>query len=241
LGLEESEEEIIIDDLPIDDLVLKEDENGNKPFVGGFILLGFPETEEHVNRLKAHGIDFDSVVYLADTNEEDPGVELRKRTQDDATYDFDFEAEVATKHLAVAREFINEDIVKEVSANGTVDECFIRIRAQIDPFFLQADNPDDVRTSADVDEDARKIKRGDFADYCPVTFVKDQWLVKGNPEQEVIVGGKAHFFAGEKELEEFKFNPHAFMINDSKQLPLQPPLPKIMLCGLKGSGVTTQI
>lgn len=46
LGLEESEEEIIIDDLPIDDLVLKEDENGNKPYVGGFILLGFPETEE---------------------------------------------------------------------------------------------------------------------------------------------------------------------------------------------------
>jgi hypothetical protein len=46
LGLEESEEEIIIEDLPIDDLVLKPNEDGTLPFVGGFILLGFPETEE---------------------------------------------------------------------------------------------------------------------------------------------------------------------------------------------------
>ena len=64
LGLEESEEEIIIDDLPIDDLVLKPNEDGTLPYVGGFILLGFPETEEQVNRIKSHGIDFDSVVYL---------------------------------------------------------------------------------------------------------------------------------------------------------------------------------
>ncbi len=47
LGIEESEEEpIIIEDLSIDQLVLKVDEQtGKAPFVGGFILIGFPETE----------------------------------------------------------------------------------------------------------------------------------------------------------------------------------------------------
>ena len=220
LGLEESEEEIIIDDLPIDDLVLKEDENGKRPYVGGFILMGFPETEEQVAKLKEHGIDFDSVVYLADTNEEEPGAELRKRMLSDATYDFDFETEVSTKQLAVAKEFINEEIVKEISANGSIEDAFIRIRADVDPFFLQPDNVDDVRTTADVEDEGRKIQRGNFADYCPVTFVKDGWLVKGNPEQEVIVRGKAHFFAGEKEAEEFKFNPEKFMIADANKLPL---------------------
>jgi hypothetical protein len=47
LGLEESEEEIKVDDLSIEELVLQTDENGKLPHVGGFILLGFPHTEVH--------------------------------------------------------------------------------------------------------------------------------------------------------------------------------------------------
>ena len=73
MGIEDSEEEpIVIEDLSIDQLVLKEDEEtGKVPFVGGFILIGFPETEEHINKLKAHGIEFDSIIYLNDANIED--------------------------------------------------------------------------------------------------------------------------------------------------------------------------
>lgn len=48
LGLDESEEEtVILEDLSIDQLVLKHDEvTGKAPFVGGFILVGFPETQD---------------------------------------------------------------------------------------------------------------------------------------------------------------------------------------------------
>jgi len=48
LGLENEDEEIIIiEDLPVDELALKIDEETDKaPFVGGFIMIGFPETEE---------------------------------------------------------------------------------------------------------------------------------------------------------------------------------------------------
>lgn len=75
--------------------MLKEDEEtGKTPFVGGFILIGFPESEEHLNRLKAHGIEFDSVLYLSDGNDEnEPGNDIRKRMKDVELYDFDFEFE----------------------------------------------------------------------------------------------------------------------------------------------------
>lgn len=82
MGLEHEEEEIIfIDDLSIDQLALKiDEETGKAPFIGGFILIGFPESEEQINKLKEHGIDFDRILYLTDTNEEEPGVEIKART-----------------------------------------------------------------------------------------------------------------------------------------------------------------
>ena len=75
LGLEESEEEEAkADDLSIDDLVLAVDENtGKAPFVGGFILLGFPQSELHATKLKEHGIEFDRILHLNDPSEENAG------------------------------------------------------------------------------------------------------------------------------------------------------------------------
>jgi adenylate/nucleoside-diphosphate kinase len=61
------------------------------------------------------------------------------------------------------------------------------------------------------DED-KKLPKGDFGDYCPVTYVRDNWLVLGNPEFEVIVNGKTYLLAGEKEAEEFKFDPKKYLI-----------------------------
>jgi hypothetical protein len=66
--------------LSIDELVLKgEEETGKLPLVGGFILIGYPETEEHINKLKAHGIEFDRIIYLNDTSEEEPGAIIKQR------------------------------------------------------------------------------------------------------------------------------------------------------------------
>jgi hypothetical protein len=97
LGLDESEEEtVIIEDLSIDQIVLKTDEvTGKGPLVGGFILLGFPETQDHIEKLKMHGIEFDKIIYLNDTNEENPGEEIRRRNEGVELYDFDQENEIA--------------------------------------------------------------------------------------------------------------------------------------------------
>lgn len=44
-----------------------------------------------------------------------------------------------------------------------------------------------------------------------MTYINENWLVRGNPEKEATVYGKTHIFADDKELEEFKFNPAKFL------------------------------
>jgi adenylate/nucleoside-diphosphate kinase len=115
------------------------------------------------------------------------------------------------------------------------------VRNEIDPFYLKADVPDDVRTTADLGEDDRSLPKGDFGDFCPVTYVTDNWLVKGSSENEVTVFGKTYWFAGEKEADLFKLNPTKYLLTKDgrSELPLTPPPPKIMIVGTKGAGVTT--
>ena len=57
--------------MSIDDLVLRVEEGKAAPFVGGFILLGFPQTEVHMTKLKEHGVEFDRILSLADQKEEE--------------------------------------------------------------------------------------------------------------------------------------------------------------------------
>ena len=120
MGIEESEEEpVIIEDLSIDQLVLKvNDETGKAPFVGGFILIGFPETEVQIQKLKEHGLEFDRIIYLNDTNEEEPGAEIKKRMAEVELYDWDWEVENSQKILNLAKENLGEEIVREISCNG---------------------------------------------------------------------------------------------------------------------------
>jgi len=51
LGLQESEEEKIIEDVPIERIILEADEDGKLPKVDRFILIGFPQTETHCQKL----------------------------------------------------------------------------------------------------------------------------------------------------------------------------------------------
>lgn len=254
LGLEESEEEIKIDDLPIDQLIPALDENEKMPFIGKFILVGFPQTEQHCEKLKEYGLHFDKVIFLNDTSEEEAGKKIAERfATADIAYDWEVENAKAQAQLAIIKEHISEEIVNEIDCTGSQDDVWIKIRTSIDPFFTLADDPENVRVSADNPEPEaddiegleqwKPLPRSDFGNYCPVTYVNQGWLMKGNPEFESTVHGKTFLFAGEKEQEEFKFNPTKFLLTATGKatLPLQCPAPKIMIVGNKGSGVTTQI
>ena len=123
--------------------------------------------------------------------------------------------------LTAAKEFIGEDLIKEISCLGTALEVIIKIRTEIDPFFLLPDNPEDNRTTADdvnIEDDDSEVAtkwlpKSDYGDYCPVTYVNANFLVKGSQEFESTVHGKTYWFAGEKEHEDFKFNPAKFLTN----------------------------
>lgn len=208
-----------------------------------------------MEKLKEYGFGFDRLLYLTCLNEEEPGKELIKRnTRPDALkYDWEVEDEAAKKILTVAQEIMTtedkpgEEKVIKIDCNGSPDDVFIKIRTAIDPFFLKPDNLDDVIVSADMEEDddgnKKRLPRSDFGDYCPVTFVEEGYMVKGDPEKESLVFGKTYLFAGEKEQERFNRDPVKYMValTGKAQLPLQPPAPKILIIGNKGSGVTTQI
>lgn len=59
-------------------------------------MLGFPETEEQMLKLKSHGIEFDRIIFLNDTNEDEPGADIKARVADsDDLYDWEWEAENA--------------------------------------------------------------------------------------------------------------------------------------------------
>jgi len=161
----------------------------------------------------------------------------------DFHYDWAAEAERAQAILAVAKEDLGEEICREIDGKGSIVDVTIRIRNEIDPFFTRTDNVYDVKTTADLEEEGRRLPKGDFGDYCPVTYVNDNWLIPGStePDFETTILGKTFRLSGEKELEEFKFNPGKYLIgqNGQDELPLIPPPPKVMIVGMKGSGVST--
>lgn len=145
--------------------------------------------------------------------------------QADCLYDWEAEQGRCAKIMEHVKETLGEenlDSIKEVDCSGDPDRVFIKIRTALDPFFLQADNPDDVKRTEelnlmpeeDPDEEAdydKRLPKSDFGDYCPVTFVKDGYMVKGDAEFEQSVYGKTFRFAGEAEQVEFLFNPSKFL------------------------------
>ena len=71
-------------------------------------MVGFPNTELQIQKLKEYGFGFDRIIFLNDTSEEEPGKELAKRVKakkkSDIAYEWDKENEVAQKVLANAKE-----------------------------------------------------------------------------------------------------------------------------------------
>lgn len=158
--------------------------------------------------MKDYGINFDRVIFMNDTTEE-PGVEIKKRVmalKNEIGFDWEKEIESVQKVIAAVKEGCGEELVKEINCVGKVEDVNIRILTEIDPFFLLCDNPEENRNTADdvniddeVPENTRWLPKSDFGDYCPVSFVKHSFMVRGNKEFESTIQGKTYWFAGEAE------------------------------------------
>ena len=65
---------------------------------------------------------------------------------------------------------------------------FNKIRTAIDPFYVKVDDENNIRVSGDINEEEDDpLPWGEFGPYCPVTMVKDNWLVPGKPDKELFV------------------------------------------------------
>jgi hypothetical protein len=140
------------------------------------------------------------------------------------SYEFADEIAVANALMATIKEYLGEDNQEKVmemkDCSGTIDQVHFKIRSRLDPFFTRPDDTtDDIRTSADYEEEEiHRMPKCDFGDYCPVTFVDEGFLVKGGADEdggdpnELYVNGKRYFFAGSKEMEKFKNEPSKYMI-----------------------------
>lgn len=96
-------------------------------------MINFPETAEQIEKFKAEGLDFDKIIYLVDTNEDDPGKVFLERNANNDTYNHERALEIAAAWLALYKEQF-EDKVVEVSCNGSADDVFTRILTALDPF-----------------------------------------------------------------------------------------------------------
>lgn len=113
-----------------------------------------------------------------------------------------------------------------------------KVRTQIDPYFIRPDDEAMVRVQADVNEEEDDpIPWGEYGPYCPATLIQDGWLVPGKNEFEAYFQGKRHKFYGEKEQAYFKENISEFYHSNAIQIPA----PRVMLLGVRGSGVKTQL
>jgi len=86
-------------------------------------MINFPETAEQIEKFKAEGLDFDKIIYLVDTNEEDPGKVFIDRNAHNDTYNHEKALEIAANKLALYKEQF-EDKVVEVSCNGSIEDVF---------------------------------------------------------------------------------------------------------------------
>ena len=104
---------------------------------------------------------------------------------------------------------------------------------------MRIDDPEIVRTTGDLAENEPPITKGEYGDFCPVTFINESWLFPGTEEFEVQVKQRTYRLAGEDEKTEFETSYK--VIQQICEQPQRPPQPHIMFVGPKGSGVHTQM
>jgi hypothetical protein len=148
----------------------------------------------------------------------------------------DAELEFSEKQLALLKEAYTEELVKEVSIRGSLTDILKRIMNIIDPFYTKCDEESMIRVSADLPESGYgHVPWGDYADFCPVCL-QNGWLQLGKEEFEVQVRQRRYRFYSQQDMALFKDNLE-FYLNQE----IRTPPPRIMVIGIHGSGVNTQL
>ena len=226
-------EPIVYDDLPLTEIVLKKDESGKTVKLQGFIMLGYPNSEEEANSLKEFGVEFDKIIYLVDPND---GEILIKRGAEQFV-DLAKEIAFAEQGASVCRDAFGEENVIEIKIDGTETEVHDRILKALDPFYLEIEDPENIVSKEEAGEEAVVTTASEYSNYDPVVLKEHEWLMPGSEEFEVQSLGKRYLFVSELEMEKFKKSPKDYI----ESAPIPVPQPHIFVTGPRGSGVQTII
>lgn len=223
---------IVYEDLPLTEIVLKSGENGN-PRLQGFVMIGYPFTEEEANALKEFNVEFDKILYFVDQNE---GETLIKRGVENLV-DLTKDLAAVDQAVNVCKDAFGEENVIEIAINGTEDEIHDKICRALDPFYVYVDDPDLVVSKEEAGEEGIVSTLSEYGTYDPVVLKEHSWLMPGAEENEVQSLGKRFLFVNEAEMEKFKKDPKEYIVSG----PIQVPEPHLMVTGPRGSGVKTVI
>jgi adenylate kinase family enzyme/YHS domain-containing protein len=221
---------IVYEDLLLTDIVLKPQDNIN-PKLEGFVMIGYPYTEEEAAALKEFNIEFDKVLYLLDPKEGETLIQRGLENYEDVAK----EIALVEQAVSVCKEAFTDEIILEIPIDGAETEVHDRICRGLDPFYVYIDDPEVTVSKEEAGEEAIVSTLGEYGPYDPVIFKEHNWLMPGSDEYTVESLGKKYSFVSETEMEKFKKNPKDY-INIAPNIV---PPPQVMVLGPRGSGVKT--
>jgi adenylate/nucleoside-diphosphate kinase len=226
------------------------DEEYKFPRPGGFILFSHPQTEEEFNKFTEFNITFDKVINLVDLSET-PLKSLLLRTSPnlEGVDDEKLEPEInklkdhvnkIEEYIKVVKEKIGEENVIDINCMDKPDALRLNLQYKLDPFYTRLDNKEDA--AGENEDTILPLPKGEYGDFCPVTFKDENWLFYGYKEFEVMVNSRKYIFAGEKERDKFSINPKEYLIPNMKPIDvIQNCPPHIFVSGYQGGGVTSVV
>ena len=217
------------------------------PRPGGFILFNHPQSEEEMTKFNEFNITFDKVLYLVDQTET-PLKSLLIRTYPNLE---NLEDEKLEPDLNKLKEHVNkidesikfikeklgEENVIEINCMDKIEILKLNLMMKIDPFCMRIDNKEDA--AGENEDTILPLPKGEFGDFCPVTFKDENWLFYGYKEFELMVNSRKYIFAGEKERDKFAINPKSYINLNLKPIDVVENCPPhIFVTGYQGGGTS---
>lgn len=243
------EDEYIVQELKSNQFYYAYDEKYNFPRPGGFVVISHPINEEEIKKFKEFNIVFDKIIYLCDESEE-PLKELMNRNKPDfhkldenkQQEEIGKMQEIVSKFediLSILRNEYNvneEDCIIKLNISDTIEGIKEKLNIMLNPFIDKIDDEEKYYTSSEFGNERIQMPFGEYGKYCPVTLIKENWLISGISEEELTINHRRYVFASKRENEEFRKNLRLY-INNMNYLNI--PKPKFFIIGQSGAGVKT--
>ena len=244
------EDDYILPDHKITSMFYAYDNNFKHFKCPGFVISGLPSNEEQINKFKEFNIVFNKIIYLVDESEVPLRALLaRNRPDFEKLSEEKIEEEVqklqklitdleeTTINLLKDKYTVNEeDPIIRINVAEPIEQVRIKLEYALNPFLIQQDDEEKSYNKEDFTPEKINMPYGEYGKFCPVTYLKDNWLFQGSGEFETNINHRRYVFATAEDQEEFKKNYRKYY-NSMNYVKI--PAPKIFIMSPQGGGLTT--